>query len=50
MESTQAVPIQHYRAYRPQPFTRAQRADTTMLFGGLQWRTERLVQAALERF
>lgn len=50
MESTQAVPIQHYRAYRPEPFTRAQRADTTMLFGGLQWRTERLVQAALERF
>ncbi len=37
-----------YRAYTPRPFTRAQRDHTTILFGGLHWRAERLIQAAFE--
>jgi predicted nucleotide-binding protein (sugar kinase/HSP70/actin superfamily) len=39
---------EHYRAYSPQPFTRAERASTTILFGGLHWRIERVIQAVLE--
>ncbi|MCC6739259.1 MAG: hypothetical protein IT452_09445 [Planctomycetia bacterium] len=41
-------PPRHYRAYRPRPFTAAERKDVTILFGGLTWKHERLVQAALE--
>src|SRR3990170_4011223 len=41
--------LQHYRAYKPQPFTKAEREHVTVLFGGLQWRAERLIQGALER-
>lgn len=37
-----------YRAYKPRPFTREQRAGTTVLFGGLHWRAERLIQGAME--
>ncbi|HUG52963.1 MAG TPA: hypothetical protein VMR21_05160 [Vicinamibacteria bacterium] len=37
-----------YRAYRPRPFTRAERDRVTILFGGLHWRAERVVQAAFE--
>jgi predicted nucleotide-binding protein (sugar kinase/HSP70/actin superfamily) len=37
-----------YRAYRPRPFTRAERDHTTILFGGLHWRAERLIQGAME--
>jgi len=44
----QAV-LQHYRAYKPQPFTRAERDHVTVLFGGLHWRAERLVQSAMQR-
>lgn len=39
---------EHYRAYTPAPFTRAQRNSTTILFGGLHWRLERVLQAVLE--
>jgi len=39
----------HFRAYRPRPFTRDERADVTILFGGLHWRVERLIQGALDR-
>ena len=39
---------EHYRAYRPAPFTREQRDSTTILFGGLHWRLERVIQAVLE--
>jgi predicted nucleotide-binding protein (sugar kinase/HSP70/actin superfamily) len=39
--------ITHYRAYKPRPFTRDDRKDTTILFGGLTWKHERLVQGAL---
>lgn len=38
----------HYRAYKSAPFTRAQRDTVTVLFGGLHWRTERLIQGAME--
>ncbi len=38
----------HYRAYRPRPFTRAERDSVTVLFGGLHWRAERLIQGAME--
>src|SRR6185369_6694052 len=39
---------EHYRAYTPKPFTRAERDSTTILFGGLHWRIERVIQAVLE--
>jgi len=41
--------VHHF--FRPQelPFTEAQRAHTTLLFGGLTWKHEKLVHAALER-
>ena len=39
---------EHYRAYTPRPFTRAERDATTILFGGLHWRIERVLQAVLE--
>jgi predicted nucleotide-binding protein (sugar kinase/HSP70/actin superfamily) len=38
----------HYRAYRPRPFTREERDRVTILFGGLHWRAERLIQGAME--
>ena len=37
-----------YRAYSPRPFTRAERDSVTVLFGGLHWRVERVLQAVLE--
>ena len=39
---------QPYRAYKPGAFTRAERAHTTILFGGLHWRAERVIQGAME--
>jgi predicted nucleotide-binding protein (sugar kinase/HSP70/actin superfamily) len=39
---------EHYRAYTPRPFTRAERDTTTILFGGLHWRIERVIRAVLE--
>src|ERR1700684_17679 len=39
--------IEHYSAYKPRPFTREQRADTTILYGGLTWKHERMMQGAL---
>jgi hypothetical protein len=40
--------ISHYEAYRPKPFTRAERDTTTLLFGGgLTWKHERLMQAVM---
>ena len=46
MDATTALP---YRAYRPRPFTKAERPDVTILFGGLHWRAERVLQAVFER-
>jgi predicted nucleotide-binding protein (sugar kinase/HSP70/actin superfamily) len=37
-----------YRAYKPRPFTRAEREQVTMLIGGLHWRAERMTQASLQ--
>jgi predicted nucleotide-binding protein (sugar kinase/HSP70/actin superfamily) len=42
------VTTEHYRAYTPRPFTRHERDTVTILFGGLHWRAERIVQAVLE--
>jgi predicted nucleotide-binding protein (sugar kinase/HSP70/actin superfamily) len=39
--------IEHYSAYKPKPFTRDQRAETTILYGGLTWKHERMMQGAL---
>jgi predicted nucleotide-binding protein (sugar kinase/HSP70/actin superfamily) len=39
---------EHYRAYAPRPFTRADRDSVTVVFGGLHWRVERVIQAVLE--
>src|SRR3989442_777004 len=49
MEDTMATATtEHYRAYSPKPFTRAERDSVTVLFGGLHWRIERIIQAVLE--
>jgi predicted nucleotide-binding protein (sugar kinase/HSP70/actin superfamily) len=37
-----------YRAYKPRPFLKEERADTTLLFGGLQRHAERFLQGAME--
>src|SRR5207249_4769885 len=42
------VTTEHYRAYTPRPFTREERDSVTILFGGLHWRAERVLQAMLE--
>lgn len=38
----------HFRAYRPLPFTPEERASTKILFGGLHWRAERVIQGVME--
>ena len=38
---TTTATTEHYRAYTPKPFTRAERDPSPMLFGGLHWRLER---------
>src|ERR671935_238413 len=49
MEGAMAtVTTEHYRAYTPRPFTRQERDSVTILFGGLHWRAERILQAVLE--
>src|SRR6267142_318802 len=49
MEGAMAtVTSERYRAYTPRPFTRQERDTVTILFGGLHWRAERIVQAVLE--
>jgi predicted nucleotide-binding protein (sugar kinase/HSP70/actin superfamily) len=40
-------PVKHYTAYKPRPFTKDQRDHTTILFGGLTWKHERLIQGAM---
>src|ERR1700758_3121528 len=40
-------PVKHYTAYRPRPFTREERDKVTILYGGLTWKHERLIQGAL---
>jgi len=40
--------VHHFHKPIELPFTKLQRDDTTLLFGGLTWKHERLVHAALE--
>jgi predicted nucleotide-binding protein (sugar kinase/HSP70/actin superfamily) len=40
--------VRHYRAYTPTPFTKAERDRVTILFGGLHWRAERVLEALFE--
>jgi len=42
-------PIEHYVTYKPRPFLREERDKVTILYGGLHWRAERLLQGALKR-
>ena len=44
----EAATLQSYRAYKPRPLTRAERDRVEILFGGLHWRAERVIQAVLE--
>ncbi len=44
----QHAATEHFRTYQPRPFTRAERDQVTILFGGLHWRVERLIQGAME--
>jgi predicted nucleotide-binding protein (sugar kinase/HSP70/actin superfamily) len=37
-----------YRAYKPRPFTHEERDTVTILFGGLHWRAERVIQGTME--
>jgi predicted nucleotide-binding protein (sugar kinase/HSP70/actin superfamily) len=39
---------EHYRAYRPKPLGRDEISNTEILFGGLHWRAERVLQAVFE--
>jgi predicted nucleotide-binding protein (sugar kinase/HSP70/actin superfamily) len=38
----------HYRAYKPAPLTKTEINQVEILFGGLQWRAERMLQAVFE--
>ncbi len=40
--------LEHYRAYRPRPFRREERDRVTLVYGGLTFKHERLIQGALE--
>ena len=41
-------PRVRYKAYVPRPFTRSERSHVSILFGGLHWRVERVVEAVFE--
>jgi predicted nucleotide-binding protein (sugar kinase/HSP70/actin superfamily) len=45
--STSPKPANHYKAYKPKPFLREERDKVTILFGGLTWKHERLIQGTL---
>jgi len=44
----QPIATQRYRAYQPGPLTKQDVDQVEILFGGLHWRAERLIQATLE--
>jgi predicted nucleotide-binding protein (sugar kinase/HSP70/actin superfamily) len=48
LEASVPSPNQAYRAYAARPFKREERSEVEILFGGLHWRLERLIQATLE--
>lgn len=39
--------VKHYTAYKPQPFRRDERETVTLLYGGLTWKHERLMQGVM---
>src|SRR5690606_20178253 len=39
---------QHYRAYQPRPLSRSEIENVEILYGGLHWRAERVMQAVFE--
>jgi predicted nucleotide-binding protein (sugar kinase/HSP70/actin superfamily) len=39
---------QAYQAYSPRPFQREERGEVEVLFGGLHWRLEKVIQAVFE--
>src|SRR5262249_21649963 len=39
---------QAYQAYSPRPFRREERDEVEILFGGLHWRLEKVIQAVFE--
>jgi predicted nucleotide-binding protein (sugar kinase/HSP70/actin superfamily) len=43
----QTQTISHYAAYKPRPFKREEREKVTILYGGLTWKHERLIQGAM---
>ncbi len=38
--------VNHYTAYKPRPFKREERERVTVLYGGLTWKHERILQGA----
>jgi predicted nucleotide-binding protein (sugar kinase/HSP70/actin superfamily) len=46
-QAAQLPIINHYTAYKPRPFTREERDKVTILYGGLTWKHERLIQGAM---
>src|SRR3984957_13200669 len=48
MEASVPSPNQAYQAYKARPFKREERGEVEILFGGLHWRLEKGIQAALE--
>lgn len=46
MEQAESV---HYERYGQRPFPREARAKTTLLFGGLTWKHEKLIEGAMAR-
>ncbi len=39
---------QHYRAYKPRPLTKSEIENVEILYGGLHWRVERVMQAVFQ--
>jgi predicted nucleotide-binding protein (sugar kinase/HSP70/actin superfamily) len=46
-QAAQLPVLNHYTAYKPRPFTREEREKVTILFGGLTWKHERMVQGVM---
>ncbi|MCC6472596.1 MAG: hypothetical protein IT514_02525 [Burkholderiales bacterium] len=48
VHGSQGASREPYRSYKPRPFTREERDRVTVLFGGLHWRAERVIQGVFE--
>src|SRR5438045_3025900 len=44
MEDAALRTPKHYKRYKSAPFSKEERDDVTILFGGLTWKHERLIQ------